>query len=34
MVEENLWIDLTMKAEISLYYDLYIPENISKPAPL
>ena len=34
MVEENLSIDLTMKAEISLYYDLYIPENISKPAPL
>jgi phospholipase/carboxylesterase len=34
MSEQNLLTDLTMKAEISLYYDLYIPENISKPAPL
>ena len=34
MSPENVQIDLTMKAEISLYYDLYIPENISWPAPL
>ena len=26
--------DLTMTAEISLYYDLYVPENLTKPAPL
>ena len=31
---DNLQTDLTIKSEISLYYDLYIPENISKPAPL
>jgi phospholipase/carboxylesterase len=34
MPQENLLTDLTMTAEIGLYYDLYIPENISKPAPL
>ena len=26
--------DLTMTAEISLYYDLYVPENLTTPAPL
>lgn len=26
--------DLSVKAEITLYYDLFVPENISKPAPL
>ena len=26
--------DLTQKAEINLYYDLWIPEGISDPAPL
>jgi len=26
--------DLFLKAEIKLYYDLYIPENLKKPAPL
>lgn len=26
--------DLSVKAEINLYYDLFVPENISKPAPL
>lgn len=31
---ENLQSDLSVKAEINLYYDLYIPENIEKPAPL
>lgn len=34
MKDENLQIDLAMRAEISLYYDLYVPENISLPAPL
>lgn len=26
--------DLSMAAEISLYYDLYVPEDLSTPAPL
>jgi phospholipase/carboxylesterase len=30
----TLKTDLSMKAEINLYYDLYVPENISQPAPL
>jgi predicted esterase len=34
MSESNLSSDLTIKAEVSLYYDLFVPENISKPAPL
>jgi predicted esterase len=34
MPEGNLSTDLTMRAEINLYYDLYVPENNSKPAPL
>lgn len=31
---EDLQTDLSMTAEIKLYYDLYLPENLSKPAPL
>jgi len=31
---ENLQTDLSMTAEIKLYYDLYEPENLTKPAPL
>lgn len=31
---ENTQTDLTLKAEISLYYDLFIPDNIEKNAPL
>lgn len=31
---ENLQTDLSMTAEIKLYYDLYLPENLNKPAPL
>lgn len=31
---ENLQIDLSVKTEINLYYDLYVPENATKPAPL
>jgi phospholipase/carboxylesterase len=34
MKSENLKIDLSIKAEINLYYDLYVPENAEKPAPL
>ena len=34
MPAENLLTDLTMKAEIDLYYDVFVPENVSKPAPL
>lgn len=31
---ENLQADLTIKAEIKLYYDLFLPENIVESAPL
>jgi predicted esterase len=34
MSSENLQIDLSVKAEINLYYDLYVPESAEKPAPL
>ena len=34
MNSENLQTDLSVTAEIKLYYDLYIPENLKKPAPL
>ncbi len=34
MDSENLQTDLSFKAEINLYYDLYVPENLEKPAPL
>jgi len=34
MNQENLQTDLSVAAEIKLYYDLYIPENARKPAPL
>lgn len=31
---ENLQTDLSVKAEINLYYDLFIPANARRPAPL
>jgi phospholipase/carboxylesterase len=31
---ENLQTDLSVTAEIKLYYDLHLPENIKKPVPL
>lgn len=31
---ENLQTDLSLTTEIKLYYDLYLPENFVKPAPL
>jgi phospholipase/carboxylesterase len=34
MTEENLQTDRVLKAEIKLYYDLFVPENAEKPAPL
>lgn len=34
MNQENLQTDLSVTAEIKLYYDLYVPENVRKPAPL
>lgn len=34
MPSENVQADLTMKAEIALYYDLYIPENAASRSPL
>lgn len=34
MNEENLQIDLSVKTEINLYYDLFIPENALPNAPL
>jgi phospholipase/carboxylesterase len=34
MNQENLQNDLSVKAEINLYYDLFAPENAEKNAPL
>ena len=34
MNSENPQIDLSVSAEIKLYYDLFVPENLKKPAPL
>lgn len=34
MNQENLQADLSVKAEINLYYDLYVPENVKENAPL
>ena len=34
MSNDNLQTDLAMTAEINLYFDLFVPENITKPAPL
>jgi predicted esterase len=34
MNSENLQTDLSIKAEIKLYYDLYVPEKAGKPTPL
>ena len=31
---ENLPTELSLTAEIKLYYDLYLPEHLIKPAPL
>ena len=34
MTDDNLQTDLAVTAEINLYYDLYVPENLPKTAPL
>lgn len=34
MADENLRTDLSLTAEINLYYDVLIRENLTKPAPL
>lgn len=34
MSTDNFQSDLAVTAQINLYYDLFVPENISKPAPL
>lgn len=34
MTENDLQTDLTVKAEIDLYYDVFVTENLTKPAPL
>jgi len=34
MSNEDLTVDLSFKAEISLYYDLYVPESAAELAPL
>ncbi len=34
MNSENPQIDLSIAAEIKLYYDLFVPENLKKPVPL
>ena len=34
MTENNLQTDLSLTAEIKLYYDVFLSENITKPAPL
>ena len=33
-METNLQTDLYVTAEIKLYYDLYVPDNLAAPAPL
>lgn len=34
MTDENQQTDRVLKAEIKLYYDLFVPETAEKPAPL
>lgn len=34
MTQENLQTDLTVRAEINLYYDVFVPETAEKNAPL
>ncbi len=34
MSSDNTQVDLSVTAEISLYYDLYVPAGLSTPAPL
>jgi predicted esterase len=34
MKDENLQTDLSLTAEIKLYYDLFVPSDLSAPAPL
>src|SRR4051812_31287851 len=34
MNQDNLQTDLSITTEIKLYYDLYVPEKVEKPAPL
>jgi predicted esterase len=34
MSQENLLSDLSIKTEINLYYDLFVPENAERRAPL
>ena len=34
MADDNLQTDLAMTAEINLYYDLFVPENLPELAPL
>ena len=34
MAQENLLTDLSIKTEINLYYDLFVPESVAAPAPL
>lgn len=34
MSSENLQTDLSVRAEINLYYDIFVPENVPENAPL
>ena len=34
MTDENLQTDLSLNAEINLYYDVFVPETVTEPAPL
>ena len=34
MPSDDLQIDRSVTAEIKLYYDVHVPENVAKPAPL
>ncbi len=34
MTSDNVQTDLALTAEINLYYDLHIPENVDRPAPV
>ena len=34
MNAENVQTDLSINAQIKLYYDLYLPENLQSPTPV
>ncbi len=34
MTTENIQTDLTVTAELALYYDVFVPDGLATPAPL